>query len=105
VGFIDILRESSTQHSCSTIIFAGFETTNSAICRILWILAEKPDIQARLRSEIRKAKEEYAIAQGLSGPWEDVEVPYDTLMGLPYMDAIVRETLRVYPPTSLLSRT
>ncbi|OJA12274.1 hypothetical protein AZE42_08148 [Rhizopogon vesiculosus] len=101
----DRLTDSELLGQINTIIFAGFETTTSAICRIFWILAEKQDVQARLRSEIRKAKQEYAIAQGLSGPWEDVEVPYDTLMGLPYLDAIVRETLRVYPPTSLLSRT
>ncbi|KAG1744162.1 cytochrome P450 [Suillus paluster] len=101
----DRLTDSELLGQMNTIIFAGFETTTSATCRILWILAEKQDVQARLRSEIRKAKREYAAAQGLSGPWEDVEVPYDTLMALPYLDAIVRETLRVYPPTSLLSRT
>lgn len=105
MGFVDISCESSTQHPCSTFIFAGFETSTSAICRILWILAEKQDVQAQLRSEIRKAKQDYAIAQGLSGPWEEVEVPYDILMGLPYLDAVVRETLRVYPPSSLFSRT
>jgi cytochrome P450 len=39
------------------------------------------------------------------GSWNDIELPYDTLMSLPYLDAVVRETLRVYPPSSLLSRT
>lgn len=101
----DRLTDSELLGQMNTIIFAGFETTTSAICRILWILAEKQDVQARLRSAIRNAKRDYADAQGLSSSWEDVELPYDTLMGLPYLDAIVRETLRVYPPTSLLSRT
>ena len=32
------------------------------------------------------------------------EVDYDTLMGLPYLDAVVRETMRVYPPAPMLDR-
>ncbi|KZT24217.1 cytochrome P450 [Neolentinus lepideus HHB14362 ss-1] len=86
----------------STIIFAGFETTSTAISRILYILASKPEVQAKLRSEIRKAKQRYANTQA---GWEEVGIGYDELMAIPYLDAVVRETLRVYPPTSLLSRT
>ena len=29
---------------------------------------------------------------------------YDILMGLPYLDAVCRETLRVYPPVASVSR-
>ncbi|OCH89654.1 cytochrome P450 [Obba rivulosa] len=72
----------------STIVFAGLETTTIAIHRILYILASKPDVQARLRTEIRKAKS---------------SIRY--LMGLQFLNAVVRETLRVYPPTSLMTRT
>ncbi|EIM82072.1 cytochrome P450, partial [Stereum hirsutum FP-91666 SS1] len=35
----------------------------------------------------------------------DAELPYDVLMGLPFLDAVIRETLRVHPPTNVLSRT
>lgn len=86
-------------------MFGGFETTTTAICRVLWLLASKPDVQARLRSEVRDAKQSYAVSHDITGPWEDVGLPYDLLMSLPYLDAVIRETLRVYPPTSLLSRT
>lgn len=75
------------------------------MCRILWILASRPDVQARLRGEVRDAKQMYAVSHDITDPWEEVGLPYDLLMGLPYLDAVVRETLRVYPPTSLLSRT
>lgn len=33
--------------------------------------------------------------------WEDVSLSYDDLMALPYLDALLRETLRVYPPSSV----
>lgn len=89
----------------STVIFAGFETATTAVCRVLWILASKPDIQARLRSEVRDAKQNYAALHDITDPWEEVGLPYDLLIGLPYLDAVIRETLRVHPPTSLLSRT
>ncbi|EMD39638.1 hypothetical protein CERSUDRAFT_111948 [Gelatoporia subvermispora B] len=102
----DRLTDEELLGQVNTIIFAGFETTTIAVCRTLYLLAEKPTVQAQLRSEVRRAKREYAAAQGLSDVrWEDVDLPYDVLMGLPFLDAILRETLRVYPPTSLMSRT
>lgn len=87
------------------MLFAGFETTTLAICSILYLLASKPDVQAKLRSEIRRVKKEYQASLGDKGDWEDVELPHSVLVSIPYLDAIMRETLRVYPPTSLLSRT
>ncbi|KIK99980.1 hypothetical protein PAXRUDRAFT_30155 [Paxillus rubicundulus Ve08.2h10] len=102
---VDRLTDAELLGQMNTIIFAGFETSTSAICRIFWILASKPDVQLRLRSEVRKAKRSYAKLHAIVGPWEDVGLPYDALMCLPYLDAVVRETLRVHPPTSLLSRT
>ncbi|KAL4072764.1 cytochrome P450 [Scleroderma yunnanense] len=97
----DRLSDDELVGQMNTMIFAGLETVTSAICRILWILACKPSAQARLRSEIRDAK----YASGHSSSWENVCLPYDILNKLPYLDAVVKETLRLHPPTSLLSRT
>lgn len=91
----------------STIVFAGREGTATAIAQILYILACRPDVQTRLRTEIRDAKRNHAALSGRLGPLDlkDVELPYDLLMGLPFLDAVIRETLRVHPPTNVLSRT
>ncbi|KAI5121362.1 hypothetical protein M0805_000670 [Coniferiporia weirii] len=77
----------------STFILAGHDTTTKAVCRILHQLVLNPDVQSRLREEVKAARKEHG------------DLDYDTLMGLPYVDAVCRETLRVFPPVSMLSRT
>lgn len=70
---------------------AATDTTSNTACRILHLLAEHPEAQNRLRQEIIEAS---------SG--EDIS--YDELNQLPYLDAIIRESLRLYPPATLISK-
>jgi cytochrome P450 len=65
--------------------------TSSALSRILHILAQRPDAQEKLRQEIRSAQQ------------EGVDLSYDQLMSLQYLDAICRETLRLLLSTSRVS--
>jgi cytochrome P450 len=65
-------------------MFAGMDTTSSAVARIIWLLATHQDVQDKLRAEIREAKRTYE------------EPDYDQLSGLPYLDAVCRESLRLY---------
>ncbi len=93
--------------ACSTLLLAGQEPLTTALTRALYMLARDPAAQKRLRAEIRAAKEKQA-ADGAPGPeddWQRTCLPYDALMDLPYLDAVVRETFRVYPPTNMLNRT
>ncbi|KAI1794444.1 cytochrome P450 [Ganoderma leucocontextum] len=85
-------------------LMIGGDTVTTAVARVFWILAREQDAQARLRSEIRRAKMTVAAEHGLEDEGEKVPLPYDTLVSLPYLDAVVRETLRLYPPTSLINR-
>jgi cytochrome P450 len=59
------------------------DTTSSALARILWLLAQHLDVQEKLRGEIREAQ-------------KNGQLNYDQLVSLPYLDAVCRETLRVY---------
>ncbi|KAH9003045.1 cytochrome P450 [Lactarius hatsudake] len=89
------LTEAELIGQMNTVIVGGVETP---------ALAGSP----RLRSELRRAKLDHAASQDIpmdGSSWSDIELPYDILMSLPYLDAVVRETLHVYPPTSLLGRT
>lgn len=59
------------------------DTTSNALSITLSLIAQHPDVQEKLRKEILEA----------SNGGEDLE--YDTLVSLPYLDAVCRETLRV----------
>ncbi|KAH8101251.1 cytochrome P450 [Cristinia sonorae] len=85
------LSEEELKGQMCTLLFAATDTTSGALTQILQLLAEHPDVQERLRAEI-------------IGAYQDGEVPYDILVGLPYLDAICRETLRLYPPVSTVFR-
>ena len=71
------------------------DTTSNALSRILHLLAQNPDVQDRLRAEIIEAR---------GGPGGETDPPYDDLIKLPYLDAVCRETLRVYAPVTLSGR-
>ena len=65
------------------------DTTSNALSIILQLLAEHIDVQDKLREEILKAS-------------NGGDLDYDTLVSLPYLDAVCRETLRtsVEPPST-----
>lgn len=94
-----------------TLIFAAMDTTSGALARILHQLAQHPEVQEKLRQEIMDARR----SKG--------DLPHDELVSLPYLDAVCRETLRLYvahppwhrlpanlcyhsfPPVTFVSRT
>ncbi|KAJ7157698.1 cytochrome P450, partial [Mycena crocata] len=72
----------------SAIIFAAMDTTSSGLCRVFHVLASKPAVQERLRAEII-----HATADSDNG-----HLDHDAVVELPYLDSVLRETLRLYPP-------
>ncbi|KAI0713775.1 cytochrome P450 [Earliella scabrosa] len=78
----------------STFTLAGMDTTSNALCRVLHLLAERPEAQGRLRTEILEARATLGTD----------DIPYDDLVKLPYLDAICRETLRLYAPVTVTVR-
>ncbi|KAJ6561524.1 cytochrome P450 [Mycena vulgaris] len=64
----------------ATLVFTATDTTSGAISRLLHLLAQHPEVQDELFEEISAHEE---------------EPDCDTLSSLPYMDAVIRETLRL----------
>ena len=79
--FIKYCRVSDVQDS--TFMFAGHDTTSSALSHTFYCLAQNLEAQERLRSEIASS----GILRGA--------IAYDDLMSLPYRDAVCRESLRL----------
>ncbi|KAJ3560047.1 hypothetical protein NP233_g11086 [Leucocoprinus birnbaumii] len=84
----DRMSDAEVIGQVSTLVFAAMDTTSSALSRSLYLLATHPGVQERLRTEIKEAQ-------------IDGQLSYDQLVSLPYMDAVCRETLRLYPPIPL----
>ncbi|KAF8847666.1 cytochrome P450 [Acephala macrosclerotiorum] len=71
-------------------IIAGSEASSVALTYMLWLLIKNPEMEKRLRDELSKLPQSYSSVD---------------LAKLPYLDAFVRETLRIYPPApSLMPR-
>mmetsp|Transcript_6698 Transcript_6698/g.7645 ORF Transcript_6698/g.7645 Transcript_6698/m.7645 type:complete len:370 (+) Transcript_6698:3-1112(+) len=80
-----------------TMMWAGHDTTASGLSFSLYRLAKHIHFQERLREEIKKCKEE----NGLS-PCEPLS--HELVMRLPFLNAIVMETLRLHPPALWTNR-
>nr|CAD7194523.1 unnamed protein product [Timema douglasi] len=78
---------------CFVFFLAGFETSATTISCCLHELAVNPDIQEGLRKEM----DNVLIKHG-------GQITYEALQELKYMDAVVDETLRKYPPAGSLTR-
>jgi cytochrome P450 len=84
-----------------TFYFAGNDTTATTIAWGAWLLSQHPEVLNKLRTELdekdifTELKHDEAVG-GLehSGP------SYDKLNDCPYLDAVIKETLRLYPPAS-----
>ncbi|KAG0706161.1 cytochrome P450 [Suillus ampliporus] len=93
----------------NVMVFAGLDSTTSALSHCIYLLAKNPLAQARLRSEIRDAIRGTSLAQDGSLSFEQENPPlnlsYDALMNLPFLDGVVRETLRLYPSFPHMGRS
>ena len=68
-----------------TIVLAGHETTAVALTWALYLLSQNPDVRARLEEEVD------TVLSGRPPTLSDVA-------SLPFTDAVLTETMRLYPP-------
>ncbi|KAK6865635.1 hypothetical protein PG995_002163 [Apiospora arundinis] len=78
-----------------TFLAAGHETTASAMTWAIYMLCLHPDVQTRLRKEIR---------ENLPSMDSDSTVSSLDIDHLPYLNAVINEVLRYYSPVPLTIR-
>jgi len=87
------LPDSELLAQMSSLTFAAMDTTSSAMNRIIHLLAQHPSVQERLRAEVTAAKH-----------MKQEKLTHDELVALPYLDSVIKETLRLYPPAPFMTR-
>lgn len=75
-----------------TLFTAGHETTALTLAYTLHLVAGRPEIQERIREEIESVAPGRALTSG------------DAMVGLPFCTAVIRESMRLYPPAWVIGR-
>jgi cytochrome P450 len=84
------MTDQQARDEAITMLLAGHETTALALTYAIYALSRAPACRALLRAELAQF---------------DGETPrFSDLPRLPYLDAVVKETLRLYPPAWAFGR-
>jgi cytochrome P450 len=86
------LTDKQVRDQTMTLIAAGHETTSNALAWTFHLLSQHPDKRDKLLGELRTV---------LAGR----PIMVDDLSNLPYLDWVVTESMRIYPPAWTLGRT
>lgn len=77
-----------------TLLFGGYDTTSITLSYALYLLAKHPEIQAECLKEVQSVLPTETATETLDGPEQ-----------LQYTRAVILETLRLFPPAPLTTRT
>ncbi|XP_058451286.1 cytochrome P450 4d2-like [Malaya genurostris] len=87
------LSDEDIREEVDTFTFAGHDTTASALTFLLYNIAKYSDVQEKLFDEI-------VCVVGR----DNCELSLHLLNDLHYMDLVIKESLRLYPPVPLIAR-
>jgi len=85
------VSDSQIRDEAMTVLLAGHETTALALGYALYLLARRPEVQEALAREIH-------LVLG------DAAAQAKHVRDLPFAEAVVRETMRLYPPVWAIGR-
>ncbi|KAI8976646.1 cytochrome P450 [Trametes punicea] len=83
------LTEDDMLGQMSLLLLAATDTTSASITRVVQLLAEHPEVQDEVRRELLDATTHAGRTL--------FDLDYDAFAKLPHLEAVVRETLRMYP--------
>lgn len=93
--------DSAIQEEVETLMVAGHESTAMTLTWTLFLLGNYPEVQAKLQEELDQF-------------WEEEGLDFDPIFyatffgkqvkGLEYLNAVIKESLRLYPPAPIIGR-
>jgi cytochrome P450 len=85
------MTDRQVRDEAMTIFLAGHETTANALTWTWYLLSTAPDVEARLHAEVDRVLQGRLPAVG-------------DLASLPYVERVVTESMRLYPPAWIIGR-
>ena len=85
--------EADIREEVNTFMFAGHDTTAIALTMTLWLVGKHPEVQEKIQDEIDQVFTD-----------DQKVITMDKLRRLKYLEAVFKESLRLYPPVSFLGR-
>ncbi|KAF7279572.1 hypothetical protein GWI33_007034 [Rhynchophorus ferrugineus] len=105
LAFLDLLLEAridgeplslrELRDEVNTFMFEGHDTTATTISFCLYLLAKHPSVQEKV------LEEQYAL---LGDDLKGVKATYANLNEMKYLEMVIKETLRLYPPIPFVGR-
>ncbi|XP_064458382.1 cytochrome P450 4c3-like [Ornithodoros turicata] len=78
----------------SSVFIGGFDTTGTAMGYTLHLLGNHPDVQAKVHDEV----------DAIFGDDRDRPITVDDLKQLTYLECVIKESMRLYPPLPIVGR-
>lgn len=85
-----LLDDDEIAWNACVFLLAGYETTSTALAYVTYCLSLHPDIQEKVFQEIAQKIDPNSPA-----------LTYDDLCQLQYLELVIQESLRLYPPVPL----
>lgn len=92
--FAGKFSEQIVKEQIETVLIAGNETSALTLSYTILLLAMYPDIQEKLYRELRLAYDT-----------QNEETSYERLQQLPYLDCVLKESMRLFPVAPFIVRT
>ncbi|CAK4033845.1 Pisatin demethylase [Lecanosticta acicola] len=93
----EFMTDRQVLSSCTSMIFAGSETTSISLSSVFYHLIKHPQVYQKLMNELDEAARNGNIAERECG-----KVSWSESLKLPYLDAVIQESFRMHPAPGLI---